>query len=210
MRQLPSQETLRQFFDYDPATGILRWHSRPREQFASTAAWKGWNTKYAGTATGRPRRDAGYPQVSIDNRSWRAHRIVWKWMTGSDPAWIDHRDNDRGNLIWSNLRETTPVGNLGNMRVRVQGTLSGLKGACPMSASNRFGARIRIDGRVRWLGTFATAEEAHAAYCVAAREHFGEFWNPGTRLPVAGQLAAAPSDAVATRVRAHRRDGRGR
>jgi hypothetical protein len=39
----------------------------------------------------------------------------------------------------------------------------------------KFAARIRVDGVERHLGTFATAEEASAAYAAAAREAWGEF-----------------------------------
>lgn len=36
-------------------------------------------------------------------------------------------------------------------------------------------AHIRDHGKARHLGTFRTAEEAHAAYVAAAKEVFGEF-----------------------------------
>jgi hypothetical protein len=40
--------------------------------------------------------------------------------------------------------------------------------------NNLFSARIRVNGNLRWVGTFGTPEEAHAAY-VAAKRQFHEF-----------------------------------
>jgi hypothetical protein len=36
-------------------------------------------------------------------------------------------------------------------------------------------ARIKADNKQISLGVFDKEEEAHAAYCKAAKEHFGEF-----------------------------------
>ena len=42
-------------------------------------------------------------------------------------------------------------------------------------ARGRWRARIKTYGREVELGRFDTKEEAHAAYCRAATEYFGEF-----------------------------------
>ena len=34
---------------------------------------------------------------------------------------------------------------------------------------------IVVRGRRNYLGTYDTPEEAHEAYCKAAKEHFGEY-----------------------------------
>jgi hypothetical protein len=51
---------------------------------------------------------------------------------------------------------------------------SQLKGAWP-TANGRYRAQITIKGRTYSLGCFATPEEAHRAYCEAAKRHFGQF-----------------------------------
>lgn len=71
-----------------------------------------------------------------------------------------------------NLRPTTRSLNEANTTKR--GT--GLKGVtfCPkINHTNPYMARINPDGKVIHLGYFSTAEEANAAYCVAANHYFG-------------------------------------
>jgi AP2 domain len=50
---------------------------------------------------------------------------------------------------------------------------SGYKGV--IAHRKKFRARNGVNGKGRNLGTFPTAEAAHAAYLAVAREHFGEF-----------------------------------
>ena len=47
-RTLPEQSYLRECFNYDPVTGLLRWRERPRAHFRRELDWKGWTKRYAG------------------------------------------------------------------------------------------------------------------------------------------------------------------
>jgi hypothetical protein len=97
-------------------------------------------------------------------------------MTGTDPpALVDHQNNKAPlDNKWENLRSATRPQN--NTNRRVTNSL-GIKGVS--QKKNRFRAMVRSAGKRNYLGYFDTAEEAHAAYCKAARELHGEFWNPG-------------------------------
>jgi len=44
---------------------------------------------------------------------------------------------------------------------------------------NKFRSHIAINGSQIHLGYFDDAQSAHEAYKTAAKERFGEFWNPG-------------------------------
>jgi len=174
---LPSVEYLRECFVYDPGSGALRWRTRPLAHFINSSRWKACNTRFAGTITGVTNRE-GYLIVCLDYRSHLAHRLIWKLVTGNDPIAIDHSNGERHDNRWSNIREATPSQNQWNKRVN-SSNMTGLKGV-RRQPSGRYGSYIWMpNGKSRWLGTFETADEAHAAYCEAARELGGDFYSPG-------------------------------
>ena len=89
---------------------------------------------------------------------------------------IDHRDGDRANNRWDNLRCATRSENNAN-RALQRNNCSGFKGVSLKSGKWR--ARIRKHGRLFALGVFQTPQAAHAAYVAAARRLFAEFARAG-------------------------------
>lgn len=177
-KPLPDQLYLREALDYDPATGILTWRERPAHHFSSSERAAANNTMFADRTVAL---NAGkrYPAICIHYKKYSAHRIIWKWMTGEDPPHeIDHIDGDGANLRWSNLRTATRKQNTKNIRMR-KDNRQGFKGVHADRNGRRFWAMIQVDRKQHYLGSFGTAEEAHAAYCEAAKRLHGEFFNPG-------------------------------
>lgn len=164
MTPLPSQQELRQIFGYDPDTGAL-W-------FRDVRTWGGKIV-----ATSHAHRD-GYRVVRMPGTTkWlRSHRIVWKWMTGEEPAAdVDHINGDKADNRWENLRLATRSQNMAN-RARPRCKRSDLpKGVVYCKRTGKYRAAITVNYRSIKLGRFATAEEAHKAYSEALQKHFGEF-----------------------------------
>jgi len=100
-------------------------------------------------------------------RVLQMHRLL---MPGA--AKVDHRDGDGLNNQRYNLREATRQGNSANSQ-KQRGTSSRFKGVS--WHSGKWEARIKVAGRLRYLGRFAVEAEAARAYDTAAREAFGEF-----------------------------------
>jgi len=116
----------------------------------------------------------GYWLLFLDGRSYLAHRLAWLYQKGSwPPRGLDHRDLDKSNNRWTNLRLATHGQNQANTRARANGQI-GVKGVRQIP-SGKFRACIKSNGKERHLGVFVTVEAAAAAYTAAAREAWGEY-----------------------------------
>lgn len=171
---LPDADYLRECFYYTPATGELRWKSRPRSHFPDQKTFNWWNNRFAGHLAATQPSPTNHGVVGLNGISYYAHRIIWKLVTAEEPPEIDHKDLNGMNNRWDNLRPATRRQNMWNKKVRSDSDI-GLKGVRLDKRSGRFGATICVDGKQKWLGTFATKEDAHAAYCAQSSVNFGEF-----------------------------------
>jgi len=99
------------------------------------------------------------------------HRLL---MNPPDGLVVDHISTDGLDNRRANLRLATTAQNNLNSRVR-RDCVSGLKGAFYDKRSDTYYSRIKVDGCYKWLGSFATAEEAAEAYAKASAMYHGEF-----------------------------------
>lgn len=156
---------LRKVLHYDPETGAFTW-LRVRSG-VSTAG------KAAGSVFTHPQTDHRYLIISVFCQRYRAHRLAVFYMTGQWPSdEVDHKDGDGLNNRWDNLRVATRSQNHANSKL-ARNNVSGFKGV--RQTRGRYRARIAVEKKRIELGTFDTAEEAHQAYCIAARRFFGLF-----------------------------------
>lgn len=164
-------DQLRSLMDYDPETGRFTWRPREvRSQYDKT-----WNTRYAGMVAGTLTVPKCYVQIMVLGRLYLAQRLAFLWMTGEwpDPE-PDHQDTNPWNNAWANLRQATRSQQLGNTNIRVDNT-SGYKGVWFEKRRKHWVAEILKDGKKHHLGSFPTAESAHAAYTEAAKRLHGAF-----------------------------------
>lgn len=151
-------DLLRSLFHYDPRTGVFT-----RKVARGTNAKAG---EIAGSDDGK-----GYLRISISGRLYFCHRLAWAFSYGEWPEIsIDHINGNPSDNRISNLRIATPVQNGQNQRKAQRGCKSGLLGAYIEPRTGRYYSQIKVDGRIRKLGTFATADDAHQAYLSAKRE----------------------------------------
>ncbi|WP_081048573.1 HNH endonuclease [Xanthomonas translucens] len=161
-RPLPTAEQVQALLDYDPETGEFRWRKAN-----STRVRVG---DVAGT-----HKPNGYLHIGVNCRILLGHRLAWLWVHGEWPAGhIDHLDGNPLNNAISNLREVTSSGNMHNRRKEAtrsgRPTSSKYLGVSWQKKTGSWLARIGLNGKQLYIGTFATEEAAYAAYLAAKAE----------------------------------------
>lgn len=159
----PSEEILAYIdrnFDYDAEEGTL-WRMCGRQE----ADWRectNYNAK-------------GYLQVGIGNRRnfivLRGHNICWYLKKGEWPEKeVDHRDTNKANNKWSNLR----LADRSIQQLNRNRSGKYLPGVCFYRyGSNHFMARIQHNGISETIGCFPTEIMAHEAYREAYKRIYG-------------------------------------
>lgn len=150
------EQELMRVLRYEPDTGLLYW---------TDLAHKSVKGRKAGTP-----HTTGYIVVMYHGQFFKAHRIAWLLTHGEWPKQsIDHIDGDKTNNRISNLRDVDGTTNEQNKEKARIDSQSGLIGASPYR--KRWKAQIRVNGEVKYLGVFDTAETAHQAYIEAKKIH---------------------------------------
>lgn len=139
---------------YCPTTGLLFWKA---------AAGRAKADAEAGNLTHH-----GYRRVGVLGRYFLAHRIAWLLCTGRWPVGLlDHRDQDKLNNRFENLREGDKSLNALNVSAPRADTCTGLPGVGWVKARRAYRARLCVNGERKTLGYWPTAQEAHEAYAAA-------------------------------------------
>lgn len=116
-----------------------------------------------------------YWRINVDGRRYLAHRLAFMWMEGRWPReQIDHKNRNKADNRWCNLREATPSQNLANSATLKRNT-SGMKGVVWHKRGRKWSSQIGVGGATHYLGLFDCPAAAAFAYIVAADKHFGEF-----------------------------------
>jgi HNH endonuclease len=145
---LPDQARLKELFSYDYGTGVLSWKVSYPEL-----------NVYAGDPAGSLKK-SGYTDVSVDNRIYKLHRIVWKYIKGVDPiGQIDHINRDKSDNRIENLREVVPQVNSQN-----RDPLSTIPGASYHKRDGVWFSNLCVAGQQLHLGTFSCPLLAGLAY----------------------------------------------
>lgn len=159
-----TQEIIQRLLCYNPVTGLFVWRSNETNPTRIKVGQR------AGDVA-----EGQYADIQIMGRKFRAHRIAFLYMKGRWPTGdIDHINGVKSDNRWENLREATRSQNQHN-RTAGRNSTTGAKGVFFRKDSGKWRAGVGVDGKMRWLGTFDTKEEAILARAHFDKEHIGEF-----------------------------------
>ena len=153
---------LLQLLHYDPQTGLFTWLVQ-------------YNSRTTVGSVAGCLDDKGYRKIQLFGKQYYSGRLAWFYMAKQWPSClIDHKDGDQANDAWSNLREATYGESTHNRYLPVgESRLRGVRRV--HSNPFKWEARIAVGYHRMSLGTFDSAEEAHAAYLVASENLHGEY-----------------------------------
>lgn len=156
--EVTNADEVRSLLDYRPDTGDLVWRVSRRGGRAKP-----------GDVAGYLAAD-GYLVVSIRQRGYQAHRLVWLHVHGKWPErHIDHINGNRRDNRIGNLRDVSVQVNAQNRRKAASNNRSSGMLGVYKATPNRWGAKIgHVNERI-YLGMYPTPEQAHEAYLSAKR-----------------------------------------
>lgn len=164
MRKNLTQSLLKKLMSYNPETGEFRW-----------LISRGGSAK-AGSLAGTVDEVSGYTTISVCQKRYKAHRLAFLWMNGDlppDDMDVDHINHIKSDNSFRNLRVVSTTVNSQN-RVSARGdSRTGVLGVGLDSRSGKWRARIQVNGKRVYLGSFDNESLAAEAY-ISAKRHLHE------------------------------------
>ncbi|MCK5132684.1 MAG: HNH endonuclease [Candidatus Sabulitectum sp.] len=153
-----TQSRLKELFSYNPDDGLFTRIAPVKK--ANVGDIAGCHTKN------------GYITISVDCKTYYAHRLAFLYVHGYLPKQIDHKDLIRHHNWIDNLRPANHQLNEANKR-QPKNALSPYKGV--QQHGKKWKARIKVNKKEIHLGMFECPIEGAKAYNEAAKKHFGEY-----------------------------------
>lgn len=156
---VPSKEELDELFVYKD--GMLFWRHGLDNQVNAGDEAGGVNT-------------CGYVSVSIKDRKYPVHRLIWVMHENEPVEFIDHINRDRRDNRIENLRAATNAENTRNAGIRKDNT-SGVKGVSWRRQNRKWSGKVCFQGQQYHAGYFETKEECAKAVQELRNRLHGEF-----------------------------------
>ena len=119
----------------------------------------------------------GYYRMSFMGTQFLLHRVIWYFLNQEEPNKIDHKNHNKLDNSFNNLRKVSDTENAKNMSISKRNT-SGITGVSQEAKSGLWRARLQVNGKEHTVGRFISIEDARIAI-VKARNDFGFHINHG-------------------------------
>lgn len=166
---IPSKDELRNLITYDKQSGKVFWLPRPENRWQD----KGWNTKFANKeVSGSPNTE--YIWISIHNMNYLLHRVIVVYESGIDAEVVDHKDLNKKNNAWDNLRIANQSQNRCNAPIGAKLGKSGVKGLS-QTKQGQWKGRVTFKGQHYNTARYDLKEDAVKALEALRISIHGEF-----------------------------------
>ena len=162
-KEIITQDYVKQLFEY--RDGNLYWKNSPARNVRP------------GSIAGYMQSE-GYRSVKINNKQFKAHRIIFLMFYGWLPEKVDHKDGDTLNNKIENLRFATSSENSFNAKKRADNK-SGVKGVYWNKECKRWAVQISINNKHKYFGLYKDLELADLVAQEARDKYHGAFANHG-------------------------------
>jgi hypothetical protein len=157
-----TKEELDLLFEYDYNSGKLIWKV---DRGACSR-----NGKVAGFIG-----SDGYISIEINNKAYKAHRLIWIMIYGKLPNdKVDHINGIRHDNRLCNLRECSHYENMRN-RYKNSNNKSGYKGVSWSKDKQKWLVQLMVNKNRIHVGLFNDINDAAEAYKLAAIKYHGDF-----------------------------------
>lgn len=159
---MPSQEELKDLFDYHPDGCFIRKKARGTQKVGSICRGK--------------REDSGYRRMPINHNLYLAHRLIWKWHNGTEPEFLDHINRNRDDNRIENIRQASKNENCRHQGIPANNTSGYIGvGANKSKHGGAWIASIAFNGNKISLGYYPSIKQAVMVYNDACAKLHGEF-----------------------------------
>jgi len=142
-----TQKKVKHYLKYNKRSGLLTWRNPVAARLK------------VGDIAGS-KQDNGYITVMVENKVYKAHRLIWLYVHGEFPEdYIDHINHVRDDNRFSNLRSVSRVENGMNQSLS-SANKSGVIGVGWKKKNNKWYASITVEQKQIHLGLFVEFHEA--------------------------------------------------
>lgn len=161
--QMITQAQLKSILDYDQDTGLFTWKKKlsNRTEIGNLAGYY---------------KDFKYTQICIEGTLYYAHRLVWLYMYGYMPKYVDHINKNKSDNRLCNLREATNQQNAFNSKKPSNNT-SGIKGVMWNKYAKKWHVQLCFNKKKKHIGYYADFFEACCISIKTRNLMHGEFAN---------------------------------
>jgi hypothetical protein len=145
-------KVVRHLFDY--ADGVLFWTTSPAMKVK------------AGTPAGSLHKKSGRVAITIKGQKLTRARLVWAWHHGTWPDVIQHRNDVLSDDRIENLRNTS------NLQLKAEAAMARAIDRLP-GTTKKHNRNWQAQICDLYIGSYPTAEQAHAAFLQAYEERNG-------------------------------------